>query len=263
MPPVRGGRSAQDVEPGAVVHSHPFGAVAVRDLGLPSDGVTCGSSRWTLAVGAAGVAVLLSGCVQGPPAASGTLPPLPSASPDVSAETPTPSAVAPSPSPEEEPAAPSDPGTPSAAATPTPTATPTAPVPDGLTPIQLEAAAFVEEFFESFARALIERDTTLASSLMTPECECRGSVALLQTIIEEGGVQEGGEIVVNSIEQVFGGSDSEQIQIGYVSTSLPGQIVYPDGTSSTIKEESGPQVINLQRVGDSFLVRGVVEAGPT
>ena len=219
-----------------------------------------GSSRWTLAVGAAGVGVLLSGCVQGPPEASGTLPPLSSASPDVSAETPTstPSAAAPSPSPEEEATPPSDPATPSAAATPTPTATPTAPVPEGLTPIQLEAAAFVEQFWESFARSVDEGDTSISASLMTDGCGCQASVDVVDELLTDGGVRQGGEIRVDRVLQVFADASASQAQVIYEVTEEKGRIDFPDNTYSNIPEQSGPRLINLERTDDSFLVQGVL-----
>ena len=232
----------------------------VRDLGLPSDGVTRGSSRWTLAVGAAGLAVLLSGCVQGPPEASGTLPPLPSVSPDVPAETPTPSATTPStPAPDEEPAPPPASSTPSEPATPTPTATPTAPAPEGLTPSQLEAAAFVEKFYESFARSLDERDATLTSSLMTPDCTCREAAALIQTTIDQGGVRQGAEIRVTEIRSVVGEDASRDVLVAYNISEEPGRINYPDGTSAEVPGQTGLRLMSLLRADSGYLVGGATE----
>ena len=174
----------------------------------------------------AAAALVLSGCA-GAPEPSGTLGPLPSVTPSASASgstseapsaTATPSATAG--------------GSPSASPEPTPTATPTAPVPDGLTAEQLEAAAFVEEYHQALAEAVDLGDLSVVEQLQTEDCPCRTVLPLLQGIIDEGATREGGQLVVLGFDQITGGDGRAEIVLRV--DQRPGAYVYPDGSRAEV-----------------------------
>lgn len=199
----------------------------------------------------------LAGC-SGEPEARATLPPLPSEPAPPSADpTPLPTGTpsdgnAPDSSATPTPGASSaDPGT------PTPTATPTADVPADFSPRQLEVAAFVEEYWASYRKAIEVGDISGISSLMTADCPCQVALEPTAEAISRGARQDGGDIKVSNMREVFINPDGQAGQALFDANQEAGQLSFDDGSSSTIPAQSGATIMTFSRAGDRWLVSGV------
>ena len=193
---------------------------------------------------------LLAACA-GEPQARGTLPPLPSGSPSPSG-TPTPL-----PSGEPSATASASPTTGSSGSPgATPTATPTAPVPEGLTAEQLEAAATAEAYFSSFSEAVRRGDIAPVADLQTSDCTCGGVEDFLQGVIDAGAEQRGGENRVLSVDAAVGGKSDPGVILSLTTLQEEGVYVTPDGREGAIPAESGPTDLRLRWMEGRWLVAG-------
>ena len=205
-----------------------------------------------------GAALALGACAQGAPEATGTLPPLPSGTPSPARSPQEPSPGTSSPQPDPDPAgAEGEPAPPAPTPTPTPTATPTAPVPEGLSPEQLEVAAFVEEYWRTQTLAIDERDSSLVRRLQTDECACRAAADLIARVADEGGARSGGEISVVDFVNVFVEPDGTYAQVVYEDVQAAGVITFADNSVSNIPREAGTSVMELVQEADDWRVAGV------
>ena len=240
---------------GIVIHSRCRRSGRVRVFRVRSQAVTTAATRRTgpSALLLPAALLVLAGC-GGAPEASGTLPPLPSAATSASPSASEVPVATPNPSASGQPD-PSDVPTGTPSPSPTPTATPTAPVPDGLTAAQLEAAAFVEEYHVALGEAVDRGDVSFVGRLQAPDCPCRAVLPVLEDLVAEEARREGADLVVLRFEQVTGASD--RVDLVFEIDEQQGAYVFPDGSRSQVMAAGGTDRLVALRTPDGWQVGGI------
>ena len=195
--------------------------------------------------------VVLGGCVQGPPEASGTLPPLPSATPSspsaTAGATPTSDPpTGPDPSASGQPAPPPAPPGPATSPSPRPFVDPAEP--------EVQAAAV--RFFQAWDEAYRTGDTGPLLAASTTTCQgCRRLADILGDFAAKG-VVSGLEVSAVPQEVRAFNKDIDQYSVFMTVSITAGQVADGGGTvlEAIDKQEPTPTEVLVEREGNQWLV---------
>ena len=136
-------------------------------------------------------------------------------------------------------------------------------MPDGLTAEQLEVAAFVEEYWESYALAVDSRQPELVREKQADDCECRRAADSVAEVVSWGGQRRGGDIRVVRVLEVYGDFAAGDAQVLYEGEQAAGTFEYPDRAAESIPEKRSTRLLAAERQGGEWLVRGVITTSTT